>query len=150
MELLISGQDAPSGTLKELMEIAAAAALERDLGRTEDVEISVSFVSDEEIRGLNREYRGIDSVTDVLSFPQFGDVSEIPPAGPVMLGDVVISMDKVRAQAAEYGHSEEREAVYLFTHSVLHLLGYDHMREDERSEMRTAEEEIMEKAGLRR
>ena len=135
---------------EELMERAARTVLEDEGISPDGVEISVTFVSDEEIRELNSEYRGIDKSTDVLSFPQFEDASDIPADGPVILGDVVISMDRVRAQADEFGHSEEREAVYLFTHSILHLLGYDHMEEGEKKEMRAAEERTMEKLGLTR
>ena len=150
MELVMSGEMMPDEELIGLMEKAASCVLEGEGIAPDDVEISVSFVSDEEIRGLNAEYRGVDSVTDVLSFPQFEDAGEIPASGPVILGDVVISLDKVRAQAEEFGHSEERETVYLFTHSILHLLGYDHMEVEEKIEMRAAEERTMEKIGLSR
>lgn len=110
------------------------------------IEISLSFVDDGEIRTLNREYRGVDAVTDVLSFPlidDFGDVETLETADEIFLGDVVINMDRVRLQAEEYGHSLEREAVYLFVHSVCHLLGFDHMEEDEKRRMRRREEEVM-------
>lgn len=114
-------------------------------------EISVSFVGLDEIHELNREYRAVDRPTDVLSFPQFEDLEEeIPEVGEICLGDVVICRDKAEEQAKEFGHSFERELVYLFTHSILHLLGYDHMEEDEKKLMRAREEEIMEKIGLLR
>lgn len=114
-------------------------------------QLSVTFVSLDEIHELNREYRGVDSPTDVLSFPQYENLEEeIPEVGEICLGDVVICEEKAREQAAEYGHSFERELVYLFTHSVLHLLGYDHMEEAEKQEMRSREEEIMLHIGLSR
>jgi probable rRNA maturation factor len=114
-------------------------------------EISVTFVDMEEIHQLNLDYRGVDSPTDVLSFPQFYDLEEeIPEVGEICLGDVVICKDKAAEQAEEFGHSFEREIIYLFVHSVLHLLGYDHMEEDEKACMRAREEEIMEHLGVLR
>ena len=104
----------------------------------------------EEIRNLNREYRDTDKVTDVLSFPQFDDLNEIPEFGEICLGDVVICKDRALEQAEEFGHSFEREIIYLFTHSILHLLGYDHMEEDEKKEMRQREEEVMAHLGILR
>ena len=104
---------------------------------------------------MNREYRGVDRPTDVLSFPMFDSTEEMEEmqrltGGDVPLGDVVICMDKIREQAEEFGHSEERETVYLFTHSVLHLLGYDHEEDEDRRKMRAREEEIMESLGISR
>lgn len=113
-------------------------------------ELSLTIVEPEEIRELNREYRRIDKVTDVLSFPQFENMGEMPSDGEICLGDVVICDEKVRQQAEEYGHSYDRELVYLFVHSLLHLAGYDHMEEDEKTIMRTKEEEIMQQVDLRR
>ena len=113
-------------------------------------ELSLTIVKPEEIRELNKEYRGVDKVTDVLSFPQFEDMGQIPEEGEICLGDVVICDEKVRQQAEEYGHSYDRELVYLFVHSLLHLAGYDHMEEDEKTIMRTKEEEIMQQVDLRR
>ena len=114
-------------------------------------EISVTFVDLDEIHELNKQYRGVDKPTDVLSFPQFDDLEEeIPEVCEICLGDVVICEQKAREQAEEFGHSFERELVYLFTHSVLHLLGYDHMEEDEKKAMRAREEEIMKQIGLMR
>lgn len=110
----------------------------------ERCEISVTFVQPDEIQSLNREYRGIDRVTDVLSFPQFADLAEeLPEVGEICLGDVVICKDRAAEQAKEFGHSFEREIIYLFVHSVLHLLGYDHEAEDEKKLMRAREEAIM-------
>lgn len=111
-------------------------------------EVSFSFVSEDEIRRLNAAYRQKDAVTDVLSFPQYDDLDELDNEEAICLGDVVICRSVARRQAEEYGHSYERELIYLFVHSILHLLGYDHMEDDERQEMRSREEEVMEKIGL--
>lgn len=115
------------------------------LGYGLDYEISISIVDSEEIRYLNKEYRNNDSVTDVLSFPLF-ERNEIPDSG--MLGDIVICTERVKEQSIEFKHSEEREFVYLTVHSLLHLLGYDHIKEDEKKEMRSIEKEIMKKLGI--
>lgn len=101
--------------------------------------VSVSFVDNDEIRELNRTYRNVDSVTDVLSFP----MEEIDGRGVELLGDVIICVDRATEQAQELGHSVEREITYLSVHSFLHLLGYDHEEDDDKSEMRALEKEIM-------
>lgn len=113
-------------------------------------QISVTFVDLDEIRELNSTYRGVDSVTDVLSFPQFEDMQVLPEEGELCLGDVVICTDKAKEQAEEFGHSFEREILYLFVHSILHLLGYDHMEEAEKTVMRSREEIVMKQIGLAR
>lgn len=118
-------------------------------------EINVLLTDNAGIRTLNRECRGIDRETDVLSFPMFAfspgqfpeDVSDLldPGSEELPLGDMAISVEKVRAQAEEFGHSEERELGYLTTHSVLHLLGYDHVDEGPmKRQMRAREDAIME------
>lgn len=111
-------------------------------------EISFSLVVPEEIQELNFDYRGIDKETDVLSFPMLEfpedeDMITYETGIPVMLGDIVISTARAKEQAQEYGHSLEREICYLTVHSVLHLLGYDHMEEDEKRVMRAREKAIM-------
>ena len=109
----------------------------------ERCELSVTFVDMDEIHELNNQYRGVDRPTDVLSFPQFADIEEeLPEVGEICLGDVVICKDKAEEQAKEFGHSFEREIIYLFTHSVLHLLGYDHIEDDEAEEMEAKEREL--------
>lgn len=143
--------DETGETGERLTELMIQAGTEAVLGEKLDpelAEVSVSFVSDERIRELNREYRHVDKVTDVLSFPQFDDLNLIPDGMEFALGDVVICMQKIEEQAEEFGHSKERETLYLFTHSMLHLLGYDHMTEEDKALMRKREEEIMEKIGL--
>ncbi len=114
--------------------------------------VSVTFTDNEGIRALNAEYRDIDRETDVLSFPltEF-DAGEEPPVDEpeVMLGDIVLSLEKTQAQAEEFGHSFEREAAFLCVHSMLHLLGYDHVNsEEEDAEMRRRQREILERMGL--
>lgn len=128
-----------------------------------EAQVELLLTTDEEIHAMNREHRGIDRATDVLSFPMLdlktpGDLSGVenmpdafdPESGELMLGDIVISKDKVIAQAEEYGHSVKREYAFLIAHSMLHLLGYDHMHEDERLLMEQRQREIMEKAGIPR
>lgn len=119
-----------------------------------DAEVSVSFVSNNEIKNLNKIYRNKDSVTDVLSFPLTGDdgsVEQNPDTGAVMLGDVVISLETAVKQAQNYGHSLEREVGFLTVHSMLHLLGYDHETSllDQRI-MREKEESVLDKLGISR
>ncbi len=113
-------------------------------------ELSVSFVDRETIRNINFEYRNKDEPTDVLSFPQYESKEDLPEEGSICLGDVVICTDKALEQAKHFGHSEEREIVYLFVHSILHLIGYDHMNEEDMQKMRQKEEQIMEVLHLRR
>lgn len=116
-------------------------------------EISVRFVDNEMIRELNREHRGIDRETDVLSFPlgENGVYDVNNDTGAYMLGDIVISVEKAMAQAEEYGHSLEREIAFLAVHSMLHLLGYDHVNGGlEAVHMREKEEEVLTQLGLKR
>ncbi len=109
----------------------------------ESVEVSVSFVDKDEIKALNSMYRDKDSVTDVLSFPQYESQDEMREEEYLCLGDVIICPQKALEQAEEYGHSYTREMVYLMVHSMFHLLGYDHMQEDEKAVMRAREERVM-------
>lgn len=111
----------------------AAAKLE---GKSGDV--SLLFTDDDNIRRLNKEYRGKDAVTDVLSFPSEEEG---------FLGDIALSLPRAAQQAKEFGHSEEREAAFLVAHSMLHLFGYDHETEEQENEMREKQREIMKKAG---
>ncbi len=129
-----------------------------------EAEISVLLTTDEEIRKLNRSARGLDRPTDVLSFPMLeydrpGDFLWLesepqdafnPETGELMLGDIVISKDRVLAQAEEYGHSPVREYAFLIAHSMLHLFGYDHMEEEERRLMEERQRGIMEKVNILR
>lgn len=121
--------------------------------------VDVTIVGDEAIRELNAEYRAKDAVTDVLSFPMYEflngapqePLEEDPESGRVMLGDMVLNFDRAVRQAAEYGHSPARECGYLSVHSVLHLLGYDHERDEpDRRLMREKEEAALAALGLGR
>jgi probable rRNA maturation factor len=111
----------------------------------EKYELSVSIVDDETIHEYNKQYRQIDRPTDVLSFA-FQDEEDmiVDSDMPVELGDVLISYDTMQRQAKEYGHSVEREMCFLFTHGLLHLLGYDHMEKDDEEEMFSLQNEILE------
>ena len=138
--------------------------LERDLEKVirevlklEDIdekkcEISLSFVDEEKIRQLNKDFRSIDRVTDVLSFPIedfFNEDRKTLLDKPyLMLGDVVICLDVARKQAKDLGHSFEREIMYLTCHSILHLLGYDHIDENDKKIMRSKEKEVMKNLGV--
>ncbi|MDR1778846.1 MAG: rRNA maturation RNase YbeY [Clostridiales Family XIII bacterium] len=119
-------------------------------------EVGVSFVTEAEIHDLNRVHRGKDAPTDVLSFPMFSTIEEVraQDAGVsgarVSLGDVVLCPGIAEKQAEAYGHGADREIVYLFVHSMLHLLGYDHEAGADKNAMRTEEEAIMLKVGLER
>ena len=147
------GHAVPEELLQKMTEAAEYAVESENMHNLDKkrCEIRVTFVDLDEIHELNKQYRGVDKPTDVLSFPQFDDLEEeIPEVCEICLGDVVICEQKAREQAEEFGHSFERELVYLFTHSVLHLLGYDHMEDDEKKAMREREEEIMKQIGLMR
>ncbi len=149
MNIYFSEEENIDQQIIETMKHAAeyCAALE---GLDSDIcEISVSFVSEDTIHELNRDYRGTDRVTDVLSFPQYESVEDMQ-GDLIELGDVVICEKRAREQAEEFGHSYEREIIYLFVHSVLHLLGYDHMEEGEKQVMRAREEEVMDHLGIPR
>lgn len=148
MNLIFSDERMPGQPVIDHMIQAAELCVKGENIDPERVEISVTFVSTEEIHELNRVYRGKDSVTDVLSFPQYESVEDMNTAGVLCLGDVVICPEQALLQADEFGHSGERELVYLFVHSVFHLLGYDHMEEEDRLEMRAQEEKIMNMIGL--
>ncbi len=130
-------------TIEEEVYSALERAIEEVLkveNRTTDYEVSVTFVDNDEIRELNRLYRGVDKETDVLSFPM--EEGEMIFCGN-MLGDIVISAEKALEQSKEYGHSLLREIVYLAVHSMFHLLGYDHMTEEDKEVMRAKEKEVM-------
>ena len=142
---------------------AAAAALRAE-GVTVPCELDVTLTDDAVIHTINREQRGKDAATDVLSFPTVnypagktaGACEALlreefdPDTDACAIGDIVISMDHVRAQAAEYGHSGRRECGYLLTHGLFHLMGYDHMTEAEKPVMRAMEEKALASIGLTR
>lgn len=148
---------------KEIARTVVEAALEYEKCPYE-TEVSILLTTDEEVRKLNYSSRGLDRPTDVLSFPMLeydrpGDFTWLenepqdafnPETGELMLGDIVISKDKVLAQAREYGHSPLREYAFLIAHSMLHLFGYDHMGEEDRLLMEQRQRGIMEKVNILR
>ena len=113
-------------------------------------EIGLMFVDNEQIQEMNRTYRDKDSATDVLSFPMYEADEAIDDEDEILLGDIVISLERAAEQAEEYGHSLEREVMYLLVHGLLHLAGYDHMEDDEKKEMRQREEELLTVIGASR
>ena len=132
-----------------------ASCCEAAEGITLPLAVHVVLTDDEEIQRVNAEYRGMDRSTDVLSFPQYDDMEELAydlgdEEVTALIGDVVICYDRVLSQAEEFGTGVTREFVYLFTHSILHLMGYDHMEEDEKRVMRAREEEILGSIGVNR
>ncbi len=142
----------PPHDIERLIEQCTAAALEEE-GIDDDAEVSVTLVDNEGIRELNKEHRNIDRETDVLSFP-LGDDSgyEVDPDNDaIMLGDIVISLEKAAQQAQEYGHSYRREVAFLITHSLFHLLGYDHVNsEEEEKIMFGKQEKVLDRLGITR
>ena len=135
----------------------AADAAFAALSLAGEAEVEVNFVTEEEIRALNARTRDTDRVTDVLSYPMLDEIRPFtrenypfdvdPENGRVPLGSIVICRDVAARQAEEYGHSRDREETYLFVHGLLHLLGYDHMTEEDKSVMREAEERILSAIG---
>jgi probable rRNA maturation factor len=129
-----------------------------------EAQINLLITDNEGIQGFNRQYRQVDAPTDVLSFPMISfekesDFSIVedggadyfdPESGELILGDIIISVDKVREQAKKYGHSEKREFAFLTAHSMLHLCGYDHMQEDEAAAMEKKQEQVLSALGITR
>ncbi|MBS6643674.1 MAG: rRNA maturation RNase YbeY [Clostridiaceae bacterium] len=129
-----------------------------------EAEVNVILTDNREIQAINKEHRQIDAPTDVLSFPlvdyetpaDFDHVEDCvedyfdPDTGELLLGDIVVSVDKVEEQAEKYGHSTTRELAFLIAHSMLHLCGYDHMDDEERLEMEAKQREILERRGYSR
>lgn len=149
-----AANDANCALIRRTIRTALAAE-----GLTAPCEVDVLLTDDDGIHEINREMRQVDRPTDVLSFPEFelapgqlpGPEDADPGTGLIPLGDMVLSMERVAAQAREYGHSKRRELSYLVAHSVLHLLGYDHLDEGPmKAQMRAREEAIMALLGLER
>lgn len=137
--------------LETLIQRVAALALEREEA-SPDSEISLTFTDDEGIRVLNRDYRHLDQPTDVLSFPLLEEAGDEPSVldgeQDYLLGDIVISLERAALQAAEFGHSLEREVGFLLVHGLLHLLGYDHDTPEGEGDMREREEATLQALGL--
>ncbi|MDU2095527.1 MAG: rRNA maturation RNase YbeY [Negativicoccus succinicivorans] len=115
----------------------------------QEAELGVTLGDDEYLQMLNREYRNIDRPTDVLSFA-LNEGEEDSSDEEMLLGDIVISVDRVLSQAQEYGHSETRELAYLAIHGLMHIMGYDHEKPEDKKEMRVAEEEVLRALGITR
>lgn len=132
-------------------EILRAADVVGEIYGVENSELSVTLTDDEHIHALNKQYRGIDRATDVLSFAfRESDEPEVIGADFDILGDVIISLERAKAQSEEFGHSFLREVIFLEVHGLLHLLGYDHIADDERLEMETEQKFIMDKLRILR
>lgn len=148
---------------EDTARLVCEAVLEAE-GCPYEAQVSIVLTDNEGIREMNRECRGIDRETDVLSFPNVDfeeegvfDIHEDseadyfdPETGELVLGDIMISVDRVYGQAQEYGHSVRREFAFLVAHSMLHLCGYDHMEEEERARMERRQEEILTGLGITR
>lgn len=138
---------------EKLIEKVVTVVLEEEKIKKK-LNVYVTLTNNENIRRINAEHRNIDRATDVLSFPMYEreeiDGLRIEDETEDILGDIIVSVEKVREQAEEYGHSFERELAYLVTHGMLHLLGYDHMIDEEKVVMRKREEEILEKLNITR
>ncbi|ARI77026.1 rRNA maturation RNase YbeY [Halobacillus mangrovi] len=123
-------------------------------GVQKTAEVSISFVDNKEIQEINRNYRQKDQPTDVISFAMQeegeGEMKILSEDMPLMLGDIIISIDKAKEQAEDYGHSLERELGFLALHGFLHLLGYDHLNDEDEKEMFNRQEEILHEFGLQR
>ncbi|MDU5504539.1 MAG: rRNA maturation RNase YbeY [Anaerococcus vaginalis] len=152
MNLIINNTTKKDLNLEKDLEKVIGEVLKIENVDEKKCEISISFVDEKKIRELNRNFRSIDKTTDVLSFPIedfFNEDRKTLLKKPyLMLGDVVICLDVARKQAKELGHSFEREIMYLTCHSILHLLGYDHMEDEDKKIMRAREKEVMKNLGV--
>lgn len=152
MTVLISRE--PEGLSVEdivVPTIEAAAAKVSELYSLKKAELSVTLTDNLHIQSINRRYRGIDRPTDVISFAlNESEEPEIQDAEVNILGDIIISLERAAEQAAEYGHSYRREVAFLTVHGLLHLLGYDHMEDEERQEMEEEQRVVMEALGISR
>ena len=152
-KIFFETEDAPgSEQFCELIEYAINGALSY-VGFERECSVSVTLTDNSRIAELNRDYRGIDRATDVLSFPMytFADGDEPPEEGDISLGDVVISVERAASQAEEYGHSLKREIAFLTVHSILHLLGWDHeLSENAEREMFALQDRIMDELKISR
>ncbi|MFZ7103456.1 MAG: rRNA maturation RNase YbeY [Peptococcaceae bacterium] len=156
MPLIIANQQEKVALPPRLeFSLAGIAAKCLEIEKVKPVaEISLVFVDDRQIQELNKTYRGKDQPTDVLSFSLLETTEDEPPIiaeeSELLLGDIIISLETAGNQAKDYGHSLEREISYLMVHGLLHLLGYDHVREEDKKVMRAREEELLKVAGLTR
>lgn len=153
MEVIISNYPEELSFPQEIIDnVTKAAEMVGKLYGVENGEVSVTLTDNAYIHTLNRQYRGIDRPTDVLSFAlNESEEPEIDGGLDVnVLGDLIISVERAEEQAADYGHSVRREMAFLTVHGMLHLLGYDHMEDEERAEMEAEQRFVMEKLGIPR
>ncbi len=153
MEIILSSMPENMEIDMEIVNtVRKAAYTVSELYELNNAEVSITFTDNEHIHEINRDYRNVDRPTDVISFAlNEGDEPEIEGGAPInVLGDIIISVEKAIEQAKDYGHSIEREVAFLTVHGMLHLLGYDHIEEDDRKEMRREEDFVMEKLGINR
>ena len=140
---------------KIIEQVVEACFQEENLNNT-NLYISITLTNQEEIRKINKEYRNIDKSTDVLSFPMFEkeDIADIINGKCIevrdVLGDIIISIPQVEIQAEEYGHGFERELAYMVVHGFYHLMGYDHIKEEDKKVMRPKEENVLNKLNITR
>ena len=154
--LYLDGEEFPEENAKKL-EKAMYGFVNSDVR----LAIELTFVDGEEIRRLNRETRNIDKVTDVLSYPALDEIKgqaivgenypfDVDEEGNLLIGSIAVCCDRAKEQAEEFGHSYERELHYLLVHGIMHCLGYDHITDEDRAEMREKEELILGKLGIKR
>lgn len=137
---------------KEIIKKVLKKCFEIEKLENKNLYVNVVLTNAKNIKSINKEHRGIDKETDVLSFPMFekNEIANLDNTNEDILGDMVISIERVEEQAKEYGHSFERELAYMVVHSFYHLLGYDHMTEEDKKEMREKEENVLGVLGIRR
>ncbi len=137
---------------KEIIKKVLKKCFEIEKLENKNLYVNVVLTNAKNIKSINKEHRGIDRETDVLSFPMFekDEIASLDNTNEDILGDMVISIERVEEQAKEYGHSFERELAYMVVHSFYHLLGYDHMTEEDKKEMREKEENVLGILGIRR
>lgn len=137
---------------KEIIKKVLKKCFEIEKLENKNLYVNVVLTNAKNIKNINKEHRGIDKETDVLSFPMFEreEIANLENVNEDILGDMVISIERVEEQAKEYGHSFERELAYMVVHSFYHLLGYDHMTEEDKKEMRKKEENVLEILEIRR
>lgn len=136
---------------KEIIDRVFEACFKEENLYEYSIYVSVIISNEEYIKEINSKYRGIDSVTDVLSFPMFEkyEIEEVK-SNEEVLGDIIVCIPRIREQAKEYEHSERREFAYMLVHGFYHLMGYDHIKELEKQEMRAKEEKVLTKLGIER
>lgn len=137
---------------KEIIKKVLKKCFEIEKLENKNLYVNVVLTNAKNIKSINKEHRGIDKETDVLSFPMFekNEIANLDNTNEDILGDMVISIERVEEQAKEYGHSFQRELAYMVVHSFYHLLGYDHMTEEDKKEMREKEENVLGILGIRR